>query len=352
MHLTKINMGCEGASIDGIPLVVGMRAGFDQATGPLFILRLDHHEGWTGPPDIFATLHTESVFALDLHITTIALLAGLVATAQQVSDSTGLGGGDDVLFDVPACDPFTHGDWDSIDSLRFIPAHVLYGSWETDAIFRKDLDPSNWSDTVTLQLSYSPCDNAMPVCGAVNSPFGSRHGRMHYGVDLDLVTGDPVVAAFEGMVRIARLHRTYGNVVVIRHANGLETLYAHLSRIDVTPGTMVEAGTPIGLGGSTGRSTGDHLHFEVRYLGQPIDPQRLFDVQDGRLYSEAFTLHKGLFSGLGKSVKPTGQYHVVRKGDTLSAIARRSGTSVKTLCRLNRISTRTTLRVGRRLRLG
>lgn len=287
-----------------------------------------------------------------LHILSIALLCGYCANAQEAADSTDLGGGDDVLFDAPACDPFTHGDWDNGDSLRFIPAHWLYGSWETDAIFQKHLDPTNWSDTVTLELSHSPCDHALPVCGALNSPFGPRRGRMHYGVDLDLVSGDPVVAAFEGMVRIARLHRTYGNVVVLRHANGLETLYAHLSRIDVTPGTMVEAGAPIGLGGSTGRSTGDHLHFEVRYLGQPIDPQRLFDVQEGHLYSPALTLHKGSFVGLGKSVKPLNKYHVVRKGDTLSAIARRSGTSVKTLCRLNKISTRTTLRIGRRLRLG
>ncbi|MFZ1685967.1 MAG: M23 family metallopeptidase [Flavobacteriales bacterium] len=282
----------------------------------------------------------------------IALLSGLWVNAQQPVDTTGLGGGDDGLFDIPACDPFTHGDWDSGDSLRFIPAHGLYGSWETDAIFQKGLDPAAWSDTVTLELTHSPCDNAMPVCGAVNSPFGVRHGRMHYGVDLDLVSGDPVVAAFEGMVRIARAHRTYGNVVVLRHANGLETLYAHLSRIDVVPGTMVEAGAPIGLGGSTGRSTGDHLHFEVRYLGQPIDPQRLFDVREGELYSAALTLHKGSFVGLGRSIKALSQYHVVRRGDTLSSIARRSGTSVKTLCRLNRISTRTTLRIGRRLRLG
>ena len=282
----------------------------------------------------------------------IALLLAMPSTAQEPLDTTALGGGDDVLFDAPACDPYTHGNWGTEDSMRFIPAFHLYGNWDTDAIFHKDLDPLNWNDTITLQLTHSPCDNAMPVCGDVNSPFGPRRGRMHYGVDLDLESGDPVVAAFEGMVRIARAHRTYGNVIVLRHANGLETLYAHLSRIDVAPGAVVEAGEAIGLGGSTGRSTGNHLHFEVRYLGQPIDPQRLFDVGEGHLYSDALTLHKGSFAGLGKSIKPLAKYHVVRKGDTLSAIARRSGTSVKTLCRINKISTRTTLRIGRKLRLG
>ncbi|MBP6573103.1 MAG: peptidoglycan DD-metalloendopeptidase family protein [Flavobacteriales bacterium] len=285
-------------------------------------------------------------------LTTTALLSALLTHAQHPLDPVDLGGGDDVLFEAPACDPYTHGEWSAEDSLRFIPAHALYGSWETDAIFLKEFEPTTWADTVTLELTHSPCDHSMPVCGEINSTFGPRHGRMHYGVDLDLETGDPVVAAFEGMVRIARAHRTFGNVIVLRHANGLETLYAHLSRIDVVPGAMVEAGASIGLGGSTGRSTGSHLHFEVRYLGQPIDPQRLFDLSEGVLYADALTLHKGIFAGLGKSVKPVNKYHVVRKGDTLSMIARRTGTSVKSLCKVNRIRPSSTLRIGQRIRLG
>lgn len=296
---------------------------------------------------------TDSPVALHKYILTfVALFFALSLRAQHPLDSVDVGGGDDILFEAPACDPFTHGDWSAADSARFIPAHALYGSWETDAIFLKEFEPATWTDTVTLELTHSPCDHSMPVCGEINSCFGPRRGRMHYGVDLDLETGDPVVAAFEGMVRIARSHRTFGNVIVLRHSNGLETLYAHLSRIDVVPGAMVEAGAPIGLGGSTGRSTGSHLHFEVRYLGQPIDPQRLFDLTEGVLYSDAITLHKGVFAGLGKSVKPVNKYHVVRKGDTLSTIARRSGTSVKALCKVNRIRASSTLRIGQRLRIG
>jgi murein DD-endopeptidase MepM/ murein hydrolase activator NlpD len=296
---------------------------------------------------------TDRPVALHKYIlTSVMLFFALSLRAQHALDSVDVGGGDDILFEAPACDPFTHGDWSAEDSARFIPAHSLYGSWETDAIFLKEFEPATWTDTVTLELTHSPCDHSMPVCGEINSCFGPRRGRMHYGVDLDLETGDPVVAAFEGMVRIARSHRTFGNVIVLRHANGLETLYAHLSRIDVVPGAMVEAGAPIGLGGSTGRSTGSHLHFEVRYLGQPIDPQRLFDLTEGVLYSDAITLHKGVFAGLGKSVKPVNKYHVVRKGDTLSTIARRSGTSVKALCKVNRIRASSTLRIGQRLRIG
>lgn len=288
-------------------------------------------------------MHRTAVIAL--------LLVHGLANGQTLPDSVDLGGGEDAAFESPACDPWTHGGWGTEDSLRFIPAHDLYGSWETDDIFRKDLEPSNWSDTVVLDLTHLPCDHAMPVCGALNSPYGPRRGRMHHGVDLDLETGTPVVAAFEGMVRIARYHRSYGNVVVLRHANGLETLYAHLSRIDVQAGTMVDAGASIGLGGSTGRSTGSHLHFEVRYLGQPMDPATIFNLEEGELLASRITLHKRSFAALGKTVKQTGRYHIVRKGDTLYGIAKRSGTTVQKLCKLNGMRTGNKLRIGQRIRL-
>ncbi|QQR87069.1 MAG: peptidoglycan DD-metalloendopeptidase family protein [Flavobacteriales bacterium] len=278
------------------------------------------------------------------------LLHGL-ASGQTAQDSIDLGGGEDAAFESPDCAPVPHGLWCNADSVKYIPAHELYGSWETDDIFRKDLDPSTLNDTVVLDLTHLPCDHAMPVCGALNSPFGPRRGRMHYGVDLDLETGTPVVAAFEGMVRIARYHRSFGNVIVLRHANGLETLYAHLSRIDVQAGSMVDAGYPIGLGGSTGRSTGSHLHFEVRYLGQPMDPATVFDLQEGELVGDRLALHKKSFSALGKTVKQTGRYHVIRKGDTLYAIARKHGTSVQKLCKLNGLRSGSTLRIGQRIRL-
>lgn len=283
-------------------------------------------------------------------VAALLLMHGWV-NGQTTQEGIDLGGGEDAAFESPACAPAVPGPWGTEDSLKFIPAHDLYGSWETDDIFRKDLDPSTWSDTIVLDLTHLPCDHAMPVCGALNSPYGPRRGRMHYGVDLDLETGTPVVAAFEGMVRIARYHRSFGNVIVLRHANGLETLYAHLSRIDVQAGSMVDAGAPIGLGGSTGRSTGSHLHFEVRYLGQPMDPATVFDLQEGELLGDRLTLHKKSFSALGKTVKQTGRYHVVRSGDTLSAIARRNGTTVQKLCKLNGLRTGNKLRIGQRIRL-
>ncbi len=238
------------------------------------------------------------------------------------------------------------------DSLSLIPGYQLYGGWNTESIFGRTAMPLALKDTIRLCLSNEACDNAMPVCGDVTSPFGPRRGRMHYGIDLELDNGDPVVAAFEGMVRISRYNSTFGNVVVVRHSNGLETLYAHLSQRNVETGDHVEAGDMLGLGGSTGRSTGDHLHFEVRYLDQPIDPQQVFDVQNGELKHRDFDLHAGVFAQIAKAKAEAARtkYHTVRRGDTLSSIARRNGTTVARLCKINRISTRSKLRIGQRIR--
>ncbi len=234
------------------------------------------------------------------------------------------------------------------DSAYVIPGYSTYGSWNTDVIF-----PNRPAvlDTVDLRLSWADCDHTLPVCGRITSPFGVRHGKHHYGTDIKLQVGDPVKAAFAGMVRISRYHREFGNVIVVRHANGLETLYAHLSQRNVEEGDMVEAGEVIGLGGSTGRSTGSHLHFETRYLGHPIDPQRIFDVEAGVLRSDSLQVDPELFASTvtGSSMVLPKTY-TVRRGDTLSGISRRTGIPVKSLCRMNSMSTSRALRVGQRLR--
>lgn len=278
--------------------------------------------------------------------------------AQSELDTLAIGGAEEFGpyedMDVPELIDGT-GDRSLLeleDSLSLIPGYRLYGGWNTESIFGRTAMPLALKDTVRLCLSNEACDNAMPVCGDVTSPFGPRRGRMHYGIDLDLDNGDPVVAAFEGMVRISRYNSTFGNVVLVRHSNGLETLYAHLSQRNVEPGDHVEAGDLLGLGGSTGRSTGDHLHFEVRYLDQPIDPQQVFDVQHGELKHRDFDLHAGVFAQIAKAKAEVARkkYHSVRRGDTLTSIARRNRTTVALLCKMNRISTRSKLRVGQRIR--
>ncbi len=216
----------------------------------------------------------------------------------------------------------------------------------------------------------------------VYSKFGYRHKRRHQGCDLPLQTGTPVYAAFDGRVRLAKYFRGYGNLVVIRHENGLETFYGHLSKINVIEDEWISAGTVIGLGGSTGRSTGPHLHFETRYKGYAFDPEWLIDFHSGTLRHRLFVLKKKYLNAGSKYVPEdeqeeidiiegdtqdkeealkkaeeerkaaaAAQYHTIRQGDTLGAIARKYNTTVRKLCKLNGISEKTILRLGKKLRV-
>ncbi len=251
-----------------------------------------------------------------------------------------------------------------------IPCHSHYDhNWHNSKIHAYQFDVRYLPEKVEFILTDGQAGGfVMPIAGRVTSEFGPRWGRHHNGIDLDLNTGDPVMSAFKGKVRIAQYSRSYGYIIVIRHFNGLETFYAHLSKLHVKPGDDVEAGSVIGLGGNTGRSTGSHLHFEVRYKGHPINPRQLIDFNYNSLLSNKFVVNKSYFTssnpyesahghnhshshGSSSSSSSSKKYHTVRKGQTLSSIARRHGTSVRKLCKLNRISTRTTLRVGRKLRV-
>lgn len=247
--------------------------------------------------------------------------------------------------------------WDVNDSLTFIPGYDVYCHWNTDVLFDRANAAKRFEhDTLKLFLGQHDCDLSMPCTGGLTSGYGMRRGRMHYGVDLDLETGDPVMAAFPGMVRVSKYNKTFGNVVVVRHYNGLETVYAHLSKRMVAPGTLLEAGDTLGLGGNTGRSYGSHLHFEVRFLDQPIDPALIFDLKGGSLKALEFDIHKGTFATMAaakaaaQKTQGSRKYHIVRGGDTLFALSRRYGVRVSELCRINGISERSMLSIGQRIR--
>jgi murein DD-endopeptidase MepM/ murein hydrolase activator NlpD len=190
----------------------------------------------------------------------------------------------------------------------------------------------------------------------INDIFGyrPRRRRMHYGLDVKVAVGDTIRAAFDGKVRIVKNQgrRGYGKYIVIRHDNGLETVYGHLSKQIVRIDQKVKSGDPIGLGGSTGRSTGSHLHFETRFLGIPLDPALMFDFGRQDIVVDNFTFTKAKNSGktAGSYAAGNGLFYKVRKGDTLSHIAARQGISVSRLCQLNRITTKTVLRPGQVLR--
>lgn len=187
-----------------------------------------------------------------------------------------------------------------------------------------------------------------PFMGRVTSRFGPRGGRYHLGTDVKLFTGDSVRSAFDGVIRIARRSRSYGYVIVVRHYNGLETYYAHLSKLLVKKEQVVQAGEVIGLGGNTGRSYGAHLHFEVRYLGTALDPEILIDFTNGRLKMLQLPICKETFAY--QIEQKQARWHTVRSGETLSSIARRYGTTVGNIQRLNKLGG-TTIRAGSTLRV-
>ncbi len=239
--------------------------------------------------------------------------------------------------------------WDINDSLYHIPAYDMYCLWDTRNIHAYDFDYRELRDTLQISLRYDSCDYATPFFGRITSDFGERGSRYHYGIDIKLYRGDPVLVAFEGMVRISQYSSSYGNVVVVRHPNGLETLYAHLSARKCKPGDYVQAGEVIGLGGNTGRSTGSHLHFECRYRGEPIDPNTIIDWESGALNIDVLDLNPQHFAYLkeARAIK----YHRIRSGDTLSRIARKYGTSVRSLCKLNNMRQNSTIYAGRSIRV-
>lgn len=246
---------------------------------------------------------------------------------------------------------------DLSDSLGLFTANGLYNDWDTTHIHFPKFNVKSLNDSIhELTLcDKNSCGYVHPFLGNVTSSFGPRKRRFHYGIDIDLETGDEVVAAFDGRVRIARKSPSYGNVIVIRHSNGLETYYAHLSKINVETDQLVYAGQSIGLGGNTGRSRGSHLHFEVRYLGQPINPTDMISFDDKKLISDTFYLSKNTFRYVEEAHKlaknnPKRKIHVVKKGDTLSTIAKRYGTTVKALAQKNKLKIKTTLRPGQKIK--
>lgn len=205
-----------------------------------------------------------------------------------------------------------------------------------------------------LPYDVRPQPNPRPA-GYVTSRFGFRRYRFHYGTDIKVQVGDSIRAAWDGQVRIVGWDpRGYGHYVVIRHDNGLETVYGHLSRPLFDENERIFAGEVLGLGGNTGRSTGSHLHLEIRYLGNAINPEYIIDFNKNELRDSAqyIITKKGTFSHKEelKQVQ-SAQYHTVRSGDTLSHIAKRYRTNVRTLCRLNNIKETTILQIGRRIRV-
>lgn len=211
----------------------------------------------------------------------------------------------------------------------------------------------------------------IPVPGNVTSNYGyrARFGRMHKGIDLQIRSNDTIYAAFDGKVRLTNYEpRGYGNYVILRHPNGLETVYGHLNKFLVKPDQVVKSGQPIALGGSTGRSTGPHLHFETRYMGYAINPSAIFDFANKTTHTDTYTFSKSNYTK-ARNYSPTTtvakddnksnyrnasksrKTYKVKRGDTLSSIARSYGMSATTLRKLNGLKSADKIRAGQVLKL-
>lgn len=252
---------------------------------------------------------------------------------------------------------------DLIDELE--PEPDIY----TEGWNSKRVNPFKESD-VPNSKTIDVTGYAMPCPGRVTSNYGyrARFGRMHKGIDLGIRSNDTIYAAFDGKVRLTAYEaKGYGNYVIIRHPNGLETVYGHLNKALVKPDQVVKAGQPIALGGSTGRSTGPHLHFETRYMGYAINPSAIFDFANQTTHTDTYQFSKQTYTkarnyapsttvastskGNYKSGNAKRSSYTVKKGDSLASIARSYGVSVTTLRRLNGLKKSSTIRPGQVLKL-
>ena len=311
------------------------------------------------------------------------LMTGLpfLSLAQQqpkISDTLMLGNDTIVLFE--------NKTWEYLHALNFngmmseemhnaVNGSNLVVDWHNEVTFNYDNDMRALTDSIWICSADSMHPSfVMPTAAPMTSAFKMRGKKFHYGVDLDLVTGDTVRCAFDGIVRYSKYNGAgFGYLTVVRHYSGLETYYAHLSKLLTKPNQRINAGDVIGLGGNTGRSYGDHLHFEVRYFHNPIDPEHIIDFEKGELRDDNLIIHKSLFDyrkidgtkrkfsqaknktpeQIAEEVRKSKEqkWHTVKRGDSLYAMALRYNTSVKKICSLNGISSGKILNIGDKLRI-
>lgn len=316
------------------------------------------------------------------------------------------------LDTIPTSDPetriilYSNNTWSyfrpSLNKMDSLPVYTEH--WDTTGVFAyKNIPYESLPPIVELNLVQDLSEFKAPITGKVFSKYGPRRRRSHNGVDIPLKLGEPIYATFDGKVRYAKYNTGgFGNLVIIRHPNGLETWNAHLSKLNVQVNDYVKAGQVIGFGGSTGRSRGPHLHYEMRYQDQTFDPEFIIDFETGHLKYQTFALEKSFFNihsraseileeddeydiplltdaeegdtlASSKDIleriaeaqqkdqkqqqKPAGinsseaVYHTIRSGDMLGKLAIRYGVTVDQICRLNGITRTTILRIGRRLRI-
>ena len=231
-----------------------------------------------------------------------------------------------------------------------VPAAHLYPEWKNSGVHYTTALPDSFR--IDLRGYVMPTTNTK-----ITDIFGyrPRRRRVHNGLDIKVQRGDTIYAAFDGKVRItAYQRRGYGHYILIRHNNGIETLYAHLTKKLVTVNQDVKAGDPIGLGGNTGRSSGAHLHFETLLLGKALNPALFFDFKNQKTTCETYLYRrpgsKYIENGKVKVAGPEPKYHKVKSGETIGKIARKYGVSQATIFKLNKLTPSSVIRVGQTIR--
>ncbi|WP_417856951.1 peptidoglycan DD-metalloendopeptidase family protein [Xanthomarina gelatinilytica] len=239
--------------------------------------------------------------------------------------------------------------------------------WDTSKI-KIDYD-TEVAYPIHIQFKDTNYVSPIPRNKVITSRYGWRKGRAHKGIDIDLITGDSLYAMFDGVVRFANYSSGHGRTVVVRHFNGLETVYAHLSRYGVKENDTVVAGSYLGKGGTSGNARGSHLHLEMNYEGIPVNPEYLLDFNENNeirakdiwitktwtrpeLHSskrqsklEIFSTEEEAIASMNREPK----VYIVKKGDTLSKISLRNNTSITAICKSNHMKRNSTLRIGQKL---
>ncbi len=237
-----------------------------------------------------------------------------------------------------------------LNEAYIIPSDDMYPTWTNSVVHYNSALPDSFR--IDLRRYVMPTSNTK-----ITDIFGyrPRRRRVHQGLDIKVQTGDTIYAAFDGKVRITSYQRRgYGHYVVVRHNNGIETLYAHLSKKLVKVNQNVKAGEPIGLGGNTGRSSGSHLHFETILMGKSIDPALMFDFKNQKVTGDYYMYRKPgsryVENGKVKVAGPEPKFHKVKSGDTIEKIARKYGVSQRRILELNKLNSNSIIRPGQNLR--
>lgn len=237
-----------------------------------------------------------------------------------------------------------------LNEANIIPSDDMYPTWTNTVVHYNSTLPDSFRIDLRNYVMPTPSTKITDIFG-----YRPNRRRLHQGLDIKVQTGDTIYAAFDGKVRITSYQRRgYGYYVVIRHNNGIETLYAHLSKRLVDANQNVKAGDPIGLGGSTGRSSGAHLHFETILMGKSLDPALMFDFKNQKMTGDSYMYRKPgtkyVENGQVKIAGPEKKYHKVKSGDTVEKIARKYGVSQRRIFELNGLKSNSIIRPGQTLR--